>query len=163
MNKQAILEKQAQVDLVTETMRTTKSLTIIEYRGLTVAKLEKLRRDLRKEGAEIKVFKNSLVERAIDALGYNELDEQIAGPNAFVFSHQDPIAAPKLLVKFAKANEQMKIKGGIVEGKVVTDKEIRTLATLPNREGMLSMLLGCLMAPVRNFAATVQAVADKHQ
>jgi large subunit ribosomal protein L10 len=56
MNKQAILEKQAQVDLVTETMRTTKSLTIIEYRGLTVAKLEKLRRDLRKEGAEIKVF-----------------------------------------------------------------------------------------------------------
>jgi large subunit ribosomal protein L10 len=161
MNKAIIAEKEAVINEISEAIKNSKSLSIVEYRGLTVAKLEGLRRDLRKEGCELKVYKNTLVNKAAQELGYPELEKYLEGPNAFVFSKNDEVAAPKLLVKFAKRNEEVVLKGGIVSGKVIDSNELKVVSTLPNKEGMLSMLLSCLTSPIRGFACAVKAVADK--
>lgn len=160
MNKAVLAEKEAVIKEITEAVQNAKSMSIVEYRGLTVSKLEQLRKDLRKEECELKVYKNTLVNLAAEKLGY-DLKENLEGPNAFVFSNKDEVTAPKLLAKFAKANEELVFKGGVVSGKVIDAKELKVVATLPSKEGLLSMLVGCLTSPVRSFACAVKAVADK--
>lgn len=160
MNKDVLKGKQEIVAQVSDKMQKSGSLTVVEYHGLTVAEITALRRDLRASEAEMIVYKNSLVERAVDQLGYTDLNDVLAGPNAYVFS-KDVIAGPKIIAKAAKKNEHLVIKGGVVDGKVLTADEMKVVATLPGREGLISMLLSCLQAPVRNFACAIQAVADK--
>ena len=163
MNKAIIAQKETLVNEVSEEMKNSASTIIVEYRGLTVEKITQLRRDLRKQDASMKVYKNSIISRAANLVGYSELDNELTGPNAIVFSKTDSTGAAKLLTKYAKRNEELVVKGGIVEGKYVDAKEMKVVATLPNKEGMLSMLLGCLQAPIRNFACALKAVADKQE
>ena len=163
MNKSIIERKETLVNEVSEELKKSASSIIVEYRGLTVAKMSELRRELRKQNATLKVYKNSIVSRAANLAGYSELEEELTGPNAIVFSETDSTSAAKLLTKFAKRNDELVVKGGIVEGKYVDSKEMKIVATLPNKEGMLSMLLSCLQAPIRNFACAVKAVADKQE
>ncbi|MDY4788360.1 MAG: 50S ribosomal protein L10 [Bacilli bacterium] len=163
MNKEIMASKEAVVSTIVEAVKTSQSFSVVEYRGLTVNQLETLRKELRKEDAELKVFKNTLVSKASEQLGYNELEEVLSGPNAFVISHKDAVSGPKVLSKFAKTNDKLVIKGGVVEGKVVNANELKVIATLPNKEGLLSMLLSCLTSPVRSFACAVKAIADKEQ
>ena len=160
MEKAIILEKQTVVNTIAESMEKAKSTVIVEYRGVSVAKLEELRRELRKEGVTMKVYKNTLVERASNKLGL-DLDAELVGPNAFVFSYDDAVSAPRILAKFAKTEKNLVLKGGIVEGKVITAQEMLAVSKLPSREGLYSMLLSCLQAPIRNLACTVKAVAEK--
>ena len=159
--KDAVLEsKKAVVSEIQEKMTGSQSTVVVEYRGLTVAEVTELRRSLRAEGIEFKVYKNSMSQRAAEAAGFNELTEQLTGPNAIAFS-DDAVAPSRVLAKFAKKHDKLVLKGAIVEGKVVGVDTIKELSSLPNREGMLSMLLSCLQAPVRSFACAVKAVADK--
>lgn len=157
MNQDVLKGKQEIVSEVTDKLQKSGSLTVIEYHGLTVAEITDLRRKLRAESAEMTVYKNSLVHRAIKGMG---LEMEFFGPNAFIFS-EDAVAGPKIIAKAAKKNEHLIIKGGIVDGKVLTADEMKVLATLPGRDGLISMLLSCLQAPVRKFACAVQAIADK--
>ncbi len=161
MNKTIIEQKESLVNQVSDEMKNSASTIVVEYRGLTVEKISELRRKLREEDASLKVYKNSIVSRAANKVGYSELDNELTGPNAIVFSKKDSTSAAKLLTKFAKRNEELVVKGGIVEGKYVDAKEMKVVATLPSREGLLSMLLSCLQAPIRNFACAVKAVADQ--
>ena len=159
--KDAVLEsKKAVVSEIQEKMTASQSTVVVEYRGLTVAEVTELRRSLRAEGIEFKVYKNSMSQRAAEAAGFNALTEQLTGPNAIAFS-DDAVAPSRVLAKFAKKHDKLVLKGAIVEGKVVGVDTIKELSSLPNREGMLSMLLSCLQAPVRSFACAVKAVADK--
>ncbi len=159
--KDAVLEsKKAVVSEIQEKMTASQSTVVVEYRGLTVAEVTELRRSLRAEGIEFKVYKNSMSQRAAEAAGFNELTEQLTGPTAIAFS-DDAVASSRVLAKFAKKHDKLVLKGAIVEGKVVGVDTIKELSSLPNREGMLSMLLSCLQAPVRSFACAVKAVADK--
>ncbi len=158
--KQAVLDAKVQlVNEITEKFTSSASTIVVEYRGLTVAEVTELRRSLRAEGIEFKVYKNSMVERAAEQAGYNELKDQLTGPNAVAFS-TDAVAPSRVLASFAKKHEKLVLKGGIVEGKVIGVDTIQELSSLPNREGMLSMLLSCLQSPVRSFACAVKAVAD---
>ncbi len=161
MNKAIIEQKENLVSEVSEEMKNCASTIVVEYRGLSVAKISELRRELRKQDATMKVYKNSIVSRAAEKVGYSELDSELTGPNAIVFSKTDSTGAAKLLTKFAKRNDELVVKGGIVEGKYVDAKEMKVVATLPNKEGMLSMLLSCLQSPIRSFACAVKAIADK--
>ena len=157
----AVLEsKKAVVSEIQEKMTASQSTVVVEYRGLTVAEVTELRRSLRAEGIEFKVYKNSMSQRAAEAAGFNALTEQLTGPNAIAFS-DDAVAPSRVLAKFAKKHDKLVLKGAIVEGKVVGVDTIKELSSLPNRDGMLSMLLSCLQAPVRSFACAVKAVADK--
>ena len=163
MNKAIIEQKETLVNEVSEEMKNSASTVVVEYRGLSVAKITELRRELRKQDATLKVYKNSIISRAAEKVGYSELDNELTGPNAIVFSKTDSTGAAKLLTKYAKRNDELVVKGGIVEGKYVNAKEMKVVATLPNKEGMLSMLLSCLQSPIRSFACAVKAVADQKQ
>lgn len=159
MNQAVLQGKKAVVDEITSKIKDADSTVIVEYRGLTVAEVSELRRNLRQEDVELKVYKNTMVSRAVDECGYGEIKEHLTGPNAFAFS-KDATAPSRVLAKFAKKHEHLILKSGIVEGKVVGLDTLKELANLPNREGMLSMLLSCLQSPVRSFACVVKAVAD---
>lgn len=160
MNQEILKAKAAIVDEVSDSMREAKSVTVIEYRGLTVQQITAIRRALRSEDATLHVYKNSLVERAAENLGYKGLETVLVGPNAIVFS-KDSIAGPKIIAKFAKKYEKLVIKGGVVDGHIMSSADMKVIATLPGRDGLISMLLSCLQAPVRQFACIVKAVADK--
>lgn len=159
MNQEVLSAKQAVVSEITEKFKNAQSAVVVEYRGLTVAEVSELRRNLRSENVEMKVYKNTMVERACKDLGYEELNSALTGPNAFAFS-EDATAPARVLAKFAKKHEALVLKSGVVEGKVVGVETIQELSALPNREGMLSMLLSCLQSPVSSFARVVKAVAD---
>lgn len=160
MNQNVLEAKQGIVSEIVEKAKASQTIIVCEYRGLSVAKLQEIRRALRKENAELCVYKNSLVERATKELGYTDLDQVLAGPNAVVFS-QDVIAGAKVVAKYARRYKDiLVIKGGVVEGKFADADKIKEVAKLPGREGLISMFLSCLQAPVRQFACTVQAIAD---
>lgn len=160
MSAEAIKVKSALVEEIAAKLKDAQSAVIVEYRGLSVAEVTELRRNLRAEDVEFKVYKNSLVRRATEATGYEELNAQLTGPNAIAFGHSDAVAPARVLAKFAKDHEALVIKAGMVEGKILDVEEVKEISKLPNREGMYSMLLGMLQAPVSKFARVVKAVAE---
>lgn len=160
MNKEKLQEKQQVMDEVSQLFKDSKSFTVVEYRGLTVKQTEELRKQLRKEGAELRVFKNTLVSKALAGLGVKDLDESLAGPNAYIFSKEDAIAGPRIVVKYAKDNEKLVVKGGYLDGKTISQKDLAVIALLPSKDGLLSMLASVLNAPVVKFALTIKAVAE---
>ena len=159
MNKKVLENKQNVVSEIQDKFKNSASAVVAEYRGLTVEEVSELRRALRKEGAEMKVYKNTLAERAAEGEGYVDLKEYLTGPNALVFGN-DETAPARVLADFAKKHKALVLKGGVVEGKVVNADTVKSLAALPNREGMLSMLLSVLNAPVSSFARALNAVAE---
>ena len=159
MNQAVLSSKQALVSEITDKIKNSQSTVVCEYRGLSVAEVTELRRNLRAEDVEFKVYKNTMVERACDESGFEDLKTVLNGPNAFAFS-KDATAPARVLAKFAKKHKALILKSGIVEGKVVDEATIAELSKLPNRDGMLSMLLSCLQSPVSSFARVVKAVAE---
>lgn len=162
-NTNVIQQKAQQVEEVTAKFRESSCAVITDYRGLNVAQVTQLRKTLRESGVEFRVIKNSLLRRATAQAELSELDEHFAGPTAIAFSKDDVIAPAKILTEFAKKNENLVVKAGVVEGKVVGFDQIKALSDLPSREGLLSMLLSVLQAPVRNFALAVKAVSEKQE
>ncbi|WP_405154064.1 50S ribosomal protein L10 [Paenibacillus sp. FSL K6-0108] len=162
-NAKVIQAKQESVDAVTAKLRESATSVVVDYRGLNVAQVTELRKQLREAGIEFQVLKNSLLRRAAAAAELTELNEVLTGPSAIAFSVDDVVAPAKILNDFAKKNDALELKGAVVEGRVIGVQEVKALAELPSREGLLSMLLSVLQAPVRNFALAVKAVADKEE
>ncbi|BBM18954.1 MULTISPECIES: 50S ribosomal protein L10 [Enterococcus] len=163
MSEVIIAKKAAIVDEVTEKFNAATSAVIVDYRGLTVDQVTELRKQLRDANVEMKVIKNSILTRAAEKAGLEGLEEVFSGPTAVAFSNEDVVAPAKIIDEFAKTADKLEIKGGIIEGKVASIEEITALAKLPNRDGLLSMLLSVLQAPVRNVAYAVKAVAEKEE
>lgn len=159
MNDAILAKKKEQVAVITEQIKNSASSVVVEYRGLTVQEVTELRRKLRAEGVSFKVYKNSLVQFAAKDAGYEELVGDLTGPNAFAFS-DDAVAPSRILADFAKKHKNLILKKGIVDGKIVGEDDIKQLAKLPNKDGMISMLLGCLQSPIRSVACAIKAVAD---
>ena len=160
MNQSILESKKAVVSEISEKLKASASSVVVEYRGLSVREVTQLRRELLKEGIEFKVYKNSFVERAATDLGYSDLNPSLTGPNAFAFS-SDAVAPSRILAKFAKKHEFLVLKSGVVEGKVVDADTLKSIAKLPNREGMISMFMGMLQSPVRSFAYALTQIADQ--
>ncbi|HGD0519334.1 TPA: 50S ribosomal protein L10 [Streptococcus agalactiae] len=163
MSEVIIAKKAEQVELIAEKMKAAASIVVVDSRGLTVEQDTNLRRSLRESDVEFKVIKNSILIRAAEKAGLEDLKELFVGPSAVAFSNEDVIAPAKVISDFAKDAEALEIKGGSVDGKFTSVEEINALAKLPNKEGMLSMLLSVLQAPVRNVAYAVKAVAEKDE
>lgn len=160
----AILDaKKNNVEEITTKLTDSVSTIIVDYRGLNVAEVTELRKQLREAGVDFKVYKNTMVRRAVEAKGFDGLEEVLTGPNAIAFSNDDAVLPAKILNDFAKDHEALEIKAGIIEGKVSSVSEVKALATLPSREGLLSMLCNVLQAPVRNFVLAAKAVADQKE
>jgi large subunit ribosomal protein L10 len=161
-NPKVLAEKQQLVAEVADKLRNSASTVFTDYRGLTVSEVTELRKQLREAGIEFKVIKNTLTRRAAQETEFTELNPYLTGPTAIAFG-SDAVAPAKIIVEFAKTNENLKVKAGIVEGRVVDADQIKALAALPSREGLLSMLLSVLQAPMRNFALAVKAVGDQKE
>jgi large subunit ribosomal protein L10 len=158
-----IENKQAQVQEITEKFQNAASVVVVDYRGLNVAQVTELRKQLREAGVEFKVYKNTLTRRATEAVGLGGINDVLVGPNAIAFSTEDVVAPAKIINEFAKKNEALEIKAGIIEGTISSVEDVKALAELPSREGLLSMLLSVLQAPVRNFALATKAVAEQKE
>jgi len=156
------LKKQI-VDEITAKFQASQSTIVVDYRGLTVGEVTELRKQLREAGIDFKVYKNSMTRRAAEAAGLSGLNDALTGPNAIAFSNEDVVAPAKILNDFAKKNEALEIKAGVIEGNITSVEEVKALAELPSREGLLSMLLSVLQAPIRNLALAAKAVADQKE
>lgn len=163
MSQAAIAIKEQLVGELQTKIEASASIVVVDYRGLTVEEVTELRKQLREAGVEMKVIKNSLLTRASEKAGLDGLKEAFAGPTAVAFSNEDVIAPAKIMAEFAKGHEALEIKAGVIEGKVASAEEINALASLPSREGLLSMLLSVLQAPVRNTALAIKAVAEQKE
>lgn len=124
--------------------------------GLTVGKIQELRRAVKQAGGEYKVAKNTFMRRAIQETSYGMLDELLNGPNGVVFGYDDPVAVTKVLVKFAEDNDKVSIKGGMLGEKLLAPAEVEALAKLPSKEALLGQLLGLLQAPATQLLRTIQ-------
>ncbi|TQR18950.1 50S ribosomal protein L10 [Psychrobacillus vulpis] len=159
----AIETKKVQVQEIAEKFKAAASVVVVDYRGLNVSQVTELRKQLREAGVEFKVYKNSLTRRATEIAGVDGVNEYLVGPNAVAFSNEDVVAPAKIINDFAKKNEKLEIKAGIIEGAVASAEDVKALAELPSREGLLSMLLSVLQAPMRNFALATKAVAEQKE
>lgn len=161
---EAIIAKKAElVDVVAEKMKAAASIVVVDSRGLTVEQDTVLRRNLRGSEVEFKVIKNSILRRAAEKAGLEGLNDSFVGPSVVAISNEDAIAPAKILSEFAKTADKLEIKAGVIEGKVTSKEEVAAIASLPSRDGLLSMLLSVLQAPVRNVALAVKAVAEKEE
>lgn len=160
MNKDILAQKEKDVADLSKKISDSSSVVVVEYRGLSVADITELRHLLRKEDVEMKVYKNTIARRAADSLSLSGIDAALTGPNALVFG-KDQVAPARVLADFAKTHDKLVLKSGIVDGAVVDEATIKTLASLPNKEGMLAKFASTLNAPVIKFALTIKALAEK--
>ncbi|GEB77092.1 50S ribosomal protein L10 [Sporolactobacillus inulinus] len=164
MSNQKILDqKKLVVDEIAAKLKESVATIAVNYRGLSVAEVTELRKQLREAGVDYKVYKNTFARRATEIAGLTDLDDALTGPTAISFSKDDVIAPAKVLYTFAKEHEALEIKAGVIEGKLTSLDEIKALAELPSREGLLSMLANVLQAPIRNIALGVKAVAEQKE
>ena len=163
MSEASIAKKAQEVEVVTAKLKEAASVVVVDYRGLTVEQVTDLRKQLRDANIEMKVIKNGILRRAAEAAGLEGMEDVFVGPTAVAFSNEDVVAPAKIMNDFAKNADKLEIKGGIIEGNVSSVEEIVALAKLPSREGLLSMLLSVLQAPVRNVAYAVKAVSDSKE
>jgi len=156
---EAILkQKEEEVKLLAEKLKDAKLVLLTDYRGITVDSVTSLRNTLRDTKSEYKVIKNNIVKRALNANGENGLDSVLVGPTAVVISEEDYVDPLKAIYKFSKDNDFYKIKGGIIEGKVMSLDEIITLAKLPSRQELLGMLAGALLGNISKLAVGLDQV-----
>lgn len=151
MANQKIIEQKAKtVEEIADQIKDASSVVWFEYRGLTVGETDKLRRILKESDSYFKVYKNSLVKRALDSLNI-DLDEHMNGPKAVAFS-KDAVAPIKALADFAKEHSALEIKAGIVDGEVASKAMLDELATIPSRDGLIAMIASGLIQHVRDIA-----------
>lgn len=163
MSKEAIALKAQQVEEIAEKVKNSKSVVIVDYRGLTVAQDSEMRTNLRKAGVEYKVLKNRLVLRALNSCGFDGFEKVLEGPTAVAFGLEDAVAPAKIVADtMAKTNNKISVKGGIIEGKQASVEEINTLSKIPAKPVLVGQLLGMLTSPMRSLAVALSEIAKKH-
>ncbi|WP_159648992.1 50S ribosomal protein L10 [Erysipelothrix aquatica] len=160
MRNEVLENKKAVVAEIQDKVKNSASSIIVEYHGLDVGQITTLRRQLREEGIEFKVYKNKLFQRAVEGTEFEGLKDELVGPNAVAFG-TDAVAPSRVLAQFAKKNKKLVLKAGVVDGNIVNAEEIKELSALPNHDGMISMLLGMFQSPIRSFAYAVSQVAEQ--
>ena len=157
-SEKIIAQKEAAIKELAEQFKTDKLILLVDYRGINVEQVTKLRSDLRNANASYKVIKNNIVKRALNLNGENGQDSLLEGPTAVVTSKEDYLEASKIIYKFSKDNDFYKIKGGIIDGQVMTAEEIITLAKLPSRQELLAKLAGALLGNITKLAVALDQV-----
>ena len=143
-----IAQKEKEVNELAEKIKAAKIVLLTDYRWITVDSVTGLRADLRKASTEYKVIKNNITRRALEKCGFEGLDAALEGPTAVVINNEDYLDTAKTIYEFTKANDFYKIKGGIIDGKVMSAEEIITLAKLPSKETLIGMLAGALLGNI---------------
>ena len=164
MASEKILEsKKAKVAALTEMLQDSVSFVLVDYKGISVEDDTKLRKELREAGVHYMVVKNTMLRLAVKGTQYEGLTEYFKGDTAIALSPEDPAAAARILCKFADADKSKRfvVKGGFCDGQVMDAAGVKSLSTMPNREGLLSMLAGSLNGIVGGLAVALQGIVDK--
>lgn len=162
-NEKIIAKKQEEVSILAEKIKNAKLVILTDYRGITVKDVTELRADFRKSNSEYTVIKNNIIRRALAECKIEGLDDVLVGPTAILMDNNDYLAPAKTLYNYTKKNDSYKIKGAILEGKVISVEEIIELAKLPSREELLSKLAGSLLGTISKLAVGLDQVRVKKE
>ena len=162
-NAKVLSEKKAIVADLEAKLKSAASGVLVDYKGITVAEDTELREELRKNGVDYAVVKNTLVRFALDDTGLGELDEHLHGTTALAVCADDPIAPMRVINKYSKKfnGEKFIIKAGFMDGKVLELNEIKKLAELPSKETLQAQVMGTMLAPITSLAIVIKAIAEK--
>ncbi len=155
--------KQPIVDEIAAALDGAQGVVLVDYRGLTVEQDTKLRKQLREAGVVYKVYKNTLVKRAVAGTAFEAMSEKLEGPSAIAISADDATAPARILAEFAKTADKLELKCGVVEGTYYDENGIKAIADIPSRDVLLSRLLGSMQSPVTNFARVIKQIAEKNE
>ena len=156
-------QKKEEVKKLADEMKEAKLILLTDYRGINVVDDTILRKDLRNANAKYTIIKNNITRRALAECKIEGLDDKLEGPTAVIISNEDYLEPSKIIYEFTKKNDFYKIKGGVIDGKVMTAEEIVTLAKLPSRETLLSMLAGALLGNISKVAVALDQVRIKKE
>lgn len=161
-NAKVLSEKQAIVASLVENLKAASSGVLVDYKGITVAEDTALRHELRENGVEYAVVKNTLLRRALDDVELGELDEVLNGTTSMAISKDDPIAPMRIVNKYAKQmGDRFNIKAGFMDGKVLPLGDVIAMAELPSKDALMAQLLGMMLAPLTSLAVVLKAIAEK--
>jgi large subunit ribosomal protein L10 len=150
-------EKEAEIGKLKERLEKATTAVVTEYKGLTVAEISALRRELREVAGEYRVAKNTLISLAIEGSPYLSLKELLTGQNGLVIGYGDAIGLAKIVTKYAKENQKFTVKGGVTDGQFLAAAGVETLSQLPSREVLRAQLLGLLSRPAGQLVGTLAA------
>ncbi len=154
-------QKEALVKELNEKFDKAVSVTLVHFPGLNVSEVNELRAKLREAQGEMKVCKNTLLRLAVKGTDGEALLDHFTGPNACVFAYEDPVQVAKVLVEFAKEHEALKLRKGVLNGKLMEPESLEALSKLPSREILLGQLLSVLVAPATNFVQVLSGIPRK--
>ena len=158
-NAKVLESKKAAVDALAEKLQGATAAVFVDYKGITVAQDTELRNQFRAAGVEYTVVKNTLTRFAANKIGYNQFDELLNGTTSLACTTGDPIAPARIVCEFAKKNKDLlKIKGGIIEGSVLTAEELNAFGELPSKDALLSQVLGTFLAPITSLAVVLDQI-----
>ncbi len=160
---QVLAQKQAVVSELAEKIKSSVAGVLVDYKCINVEDDTKLRAELRKAGVEYSVIKNTLISKAFDEVGYEDLKGCLKGMTAFAISADDQIAAAKILANYAKDHENFVLKAGYVDGNLLDQKGVMELAETPSKEVLIGRMLGSLQSSLYGFAFGLQAIIDKKE
>ena len=163
MEKTIILKKQEDVNALAEKMKNAKTIVALDYIGLPVADFEQLRKELRKQNCEIKVYKNNISRRAAEAAGFGDLASTFVGPKAIAMSNEDVVAPAKVVYDFAKTHDKVKIQGGVIEGEVADVNKMEQLASIPSREVLLTQLAAGMLGTLRQLSIGLNMICEQKE
>lgn len=162
-SEKILAQKEKEVEELSEKIKAAKIVLLTDYRGISVENVTNLRADLRKSNSEYKVIKNNITRRALAKCEYEGLEDLLVGPTAVVMNNEDYLETAKTIYNFTKDNDYYKIKGGIIEGKVMTAEEIITLAKLPSKETLIGVLAGALLGNITKLAVALNEVKKQQE
>ncbi len=163
-NEKVLLEKQQYVAELKDKLTNAAAGVLVDYKGITVADDTKLRKELREAGVEYRVVKNTMLRLALKDTPYEEISNVLENTTALALSHEDPIIAAKIICKYIESSKSSyAVKAGFADGKPMDKAGVETLAKLPNKEGLISMLLSVLTGNLRGLAVAIKAIGEKKE
>ncbi len=162
-NAKVLETKKAAVDTLADKLKNATAAVFVDYKGINVAQDTELRNQFRQAGVEYTVVKNTLTRFAANKIGYTEFDELLNGTTSLASTTDDPIAPARIVSEFAKKNKDLiKIKGGLIEGKVLSAEELYKFGELPSKNGLIAQVLGTFLAPITSLAVVLDQIAKKN-
>ena len=161
LSRAAHAEKQAIIEEIKTKLETAQSAIVIDYAGITVEEANKMRKDLREANVDYKIYKNTLMKRAIEGTAFADLEQILEGPSAFAMSDEDATAPARVLASAMKDLNKMTFKGGVVEGTFYDAEGVEKLSKIPGRETLIAKFMGSIQSPVSKFGRTLAAIAEE--
>ena len=161
LSRAAHAEKQAIIEEIKTKLESAQSAVVVDYAGITVEEANKMRKDLREANVDYKIYKNTLMKRAIEGTQFAELEQILEGPSAFAMSDEDATAPARVLASTIKDLNKMSFKGGVVEGTFYDAAGIEKLSKIPGRETLIAKFMGSIQSPVSKFVRTLAAIAEE--